>query len=153
MKQPNVLLVDDDEGLLKLYTKILETQGIKVDSVGNGTEADFKVNRVNYDLIITDIQMPYTDGVTLINNVRNGLGNSKTAIVVVSGVLNKQHVMALAKRNISKIFSKPINIPEFATYVNTLLQIPGNPAALQELLPSKEEPPAITEDAEEFEIQ
>jgi len=150
MKQHNILVVEDDTSLLSLYKKILESQGLKVDCVTNGSEAGFKINRALYDLIITDIQMPYMDGVTLINNVRKGMGNNNIPIVVVSGVLNKNHILALSKRNIAKIFSKPINVSEFGIYINTLLQNEGNPSLLKDLHPT--ETPAAAEEAEEFEI-
>ncbi len=153
MPQPLILLVEDDASTLTFHKKILESQGFRVDSASNGTEAGFKLNRTNYDLIVSDIQMPYTDGITLVNNIRKGMGNNSIPIVIVSGVLSKRYILELAKRNIAKIFSKPIKPHEFATYINGLMSNTGDPSKLNGIVPpqAKTEAEPI-EESEEFEI-
>lgn len=156
-RPPSVLVVDDEKDMLSLYSAILEVQGMKVDCVENGTEADFKLNRTQYDLIITDINMPYTDGVTFVKNLKKGLSNTKTPIIVVSGYLSKQTILRLAKYGVTKIFSKPIQIQKFAEFVNQTIDFAGDLSKLGDIktIAQKAPPPVEVKDAEdpeEFEV-
>jgi DNA-binding NtrC family response regulator len=57
-----ILLVDDEEQLRKIVVKVLARAGYKVDVATNGAEALQKLGEDIFDLLITDIRMPVSDG-------------------------------------------------------------------------------------------
>jgi len=65
-----VMVVDDDE-MMRLYLKsVLETANYSVDAVDCGREAMRLLRRETYDILLTDVQMPDVDGLTLCGLVR-----------------------------------------------------------------------------------
>ena len=66
MNNQTVLVVDDEPDIRGIVSEILEDEGYKVDSAGDGSEAREKFNRLIPDLVLLDIWMPDTDGITLL---------------------------------------------------------------------------------------
>ncbi|MEI7604110.1 MAG: response regulator [bacterium] len=65
-----VLIVDDDPGILELYTDVLSSSGFKVDSVSNGQSALEILKNRQHQLILLDIMMPDMDGIQVLKSVR-----------------------------------------------------------------------------------
>jgi PAS domain S-box-containing protein len=65
-----VLVVDDDPDARELISTILEQRGARVTTVPSATEALDSMARLRPDVIISDIEMPYEDGYTLIKKIR-----------------------------------------------------------------------------------
>jgi len=64
------VLVDDDEECREVFRVVLEMDGWSVFPARNGAEALALVAAHDPDLIITDLAMPHTDGLWLIDQVR-----------------------------------------------------------------------------------
>lgn len=80
----HVLVVDDDSILLKITEDMLGRNGVECTTCQNAKEAILALNRLDYDLVLTDIQMPVTDGFGLLRLLRNSdIGNSRTVPVAV----------------------------------------------------------------------
>lgn len=120
-QSPKAIIIDDEPAMLSIYSQTLTSYGYIVDTANNGSEADFKITHNVYDIIITDLNMPYMDGLELVKNIREGKTNHKTPIVVISGYLSKNAVVRLASFQISKIFTKPVNPKELIEFVNKSL--------------------------------
>lgn len=63
---PSVLIVDDSTSILKLLAHALGEAGFDVVSASNGQQALDATAQRRFDLIITDIFMPETDGIELL---------------------------------------------------------------------------------------
>jgi len=60
--KPAILVVEDDEDNRLLITRILTTQGYEVSAAGDGIDALMQLGKREYDLILSDINMPNLDG-------------------------------------------------------------------------------------------
>jgi two-component system, chemotaxis family, chemotaxis protein CheY len=65
-----VLIVDDSASMRKMVGYTLRQGGFDVIEAEHGQDALDKLQGVTVDLIITDLNMPVMDGITLIQNVR-----------------------------------------------------------------------------------
>ncbi len=63
----NILVVDDEIGIRELLSEILSDEGYKVDLAQNATEARVRRQEARPDLVLLDIWMPDTDGITLLS--------------------------------------------------------------------------------------
>ncbi|MBM6719018.1 response regulator [Bacteroides gallinaceum] len=78
----NVLVVDDDAILLKIAEDMFGRNGVRCTSCSNVQEAVKALRQTDYDLVLTDIQMPGTDGFGLLKLLRNSnIGCSRTVPV------------------------------------------------------------------------
>ena len=79
-----VLVVDDDSILLRITEDMLGRHGVECTTCQSVKEAVLALDRLDYDLVLTDIQMPMTDGFGLLKLLRNSdIGNSRTIPVAV----------------------------------------------------------------------
>ena len=62
----NILVVDDELGIRDLLFEILNDEGHAVELAENATAARLARGKENFDLVLLDIWMPDTDGVTLL---------------------------------------------------------------------------------------
>jgi two-component system CAI-1 autoinducer sensor kinase/phosphatase CqsS len=90
LKNSNIIVADDQKSSLMIVAKTLELFGCKVTAVENGTElleaykkSLDKNNHSNFDLIITDMNMPGLNGDQAIKEIRKT--NSEIPIIVLSG--------------------------------------------------------------------
>ena len=65
-----VLIVDDERFFRDLYQEVLEAQGHVVVPVASAEEAMREVQGQHFDLILTDLVMPGTDGLDLVKQMR-----------------------------------------------------------------------------------
>ncbi|MDI3258049.1 MAG: response regulator transcription factor [Kyrpidia sp.] len=67
----NVLIVDDEPAIVELVSWHLKKAGYAVETAGDGEEADRKVRRGDVDLVVLDVMLPGTDGLSLCRNWRD----------------------------------------------------------------------------------
>jgi two-component system, chemotaxis family, chemotaxis protein CheY len=85
---PTVLVVDDSIVVRKILAmtvhQVPELQNAVVDEAGNGAIALKMLGAKKYDLVLSDIRMPYVDGLELVRRVREELQDRVTPIVLIS---------------------------------------------------------------------
>lgn len=80
MKQKRILIVEDEESLLKLESILLTTKGYDVTGVSNGMSALQEIEKTPPDLILLDIMMPGIDGFEVCRRIKT---DPKTAAIPV----------------------------------------------------------------------
>ena len=70
MTEKKILLVEDDEPLLRLLAALLEQAGYQVETARDGERALKKLGKQRPDLLVCDVQMPVMDGFELLEKVR-----------------------------------------------------------------------------------
>ena len=78
----NILLVDDDKNIRKLYKAVLESDGYNVLTAQNGEAALDIMDRECVDLVVLDIMMPKMDGYEFTRTLREV--NNNLPILMVS---------------------------------------------------------------------
>ncbi|MCU7968318.1 MAG: response regulator, partial [gamma proteobacterium symbiont of Bathyaustriella thionipta] len=68
--KPKLLLVDDSKTCRRLVKPSLEQEGYEVIEAGNGEDALKAIREMNIDIIVSDVDMPVIDGVTLCRIIR-----------------------------------------------------------------------------------
>ncbi len=99
------ILVVDDEISIGLVTKdFLSSLGYGVDVANSGLEALALLDVNQYDLMLTDIEMPEMDGWKLIKEVNGRAEGRKMAIIVMSGSLADNQTRRI------HVLSKPFSL-------------------------------------------
>lgn len=108
----NILLVEDEENIrhvIKTRTP-WEEHGFRVSAeASNGREALDILDEEVPDVIITDIKMPYMDGLEFIENVRARYSAS-VQIIVLSGYDEFQYAQEAVRLNVAEYVLKPVTI-------------------------------------------
>jgi len=77
-----ILIVDDEQQLLDQLRRALEDQRYLIETATNGEEALDRLFATPFDLIILDIMMPKTDGLTVLKEVRKA--GAKTPVLMLT---------------------------------------------------------------------
>lgn len=123
----SVMIVDDDEGVRDVLTASLETFGIFTSIIiaRNGSEAFVKYNNQNFDLVITDIMMPISDGLDLLQNIqktnRDSVKQSETVLMVMSGMITVKEAERVKRLGIKHTIVKPFTIEYLRDKISEVL--------------------------------
>jgi DNA-binding response OmpR family regulator len=96
VKDMRVLVADDDEILRDLMVRRLMRMGVKPDTAEDGRSALVMIERNEYDLIVTDIYMPGTTGLALLERAKAHDAHVQV-VVVTAGATLENAVEALNK--------------------------------------------------------
>lgn len=79
-----LLVVDDDKALLLALSKVLRSEGAKVLAAGNASEAVrfLSLNFGHIDLVLTDMRMPDTSGMTILSAVKGS--NPDVPVIIMT---------------------------------------------------------------------
>ncbi|MGQ4647053.1 response regulator [Lyngbya aestuarii] len=83
-QSPHILVVDDSLTVREVERKLLENQGYKVEVAVNGIEAWNAIRTGNYDLVITDVDMPRMNGIELVSQIRQHSFLNSLPVIIVS---------------------------------------------------------------------
>lgn len=104
------LVVDDEPIIRKGLVRLLEGQGLEVRSAANGDEALSLLNDEPADIIVSDIEMPGMDGVTLLTEVRRRW--PETGVVMVTGQTDVRTAVSCLEQGALDYITKPFQIEE-----------------------------------------
>ncbi len=79
---PQILAVDDSPSMRHLVVVALRRAGYEVDAASDGAEALAAARRGHYDAVLTDINMPNMDGITLVRELR-GLPHYRSIPILI----------------------------------------------------------------------
>ena len=112
-----VLVVDDDDIIRSIVSEFLSKMGIEVESAGNGVEALNIFIEKSFDLVLTDVRMPYMDGLTLVCEIKRK--KPKTVIIMMSGHV---HGGGQTNRHADHFLTKPFGLKEMYHLINRAVE-------------------------------
>lgn len=125
-KNLNVLFVEDDKSFNHETSEILEDYFALVDSCYNGEEGIAKYKsfyaqtKKYYDIVITDLNMPKIDGITLTKLLYEI--NPNQQIVIVSAYNESEFLIELINIGVNKFLLKPFNHSQLLELLNQLIR-------------------------------
>ncbi|TPG40684.1 response regulator [Roseomonas nepalensis] len=108
---PHILFAEDDDAVAMVVKDLLTDNGYLVTRAMHGREALSMLSGTSFDLLLTDIRMPYLDGVGLIEEVRQT--GSAMPVVVLSGYMTPVARSALDNLGVrpDAVLEKPCGLP------------------------------------------
>ena len=116
-----IILVDDEEEVRKSIIRKIDWQSVGFTVVGdaeNGEDALEKIENLEPDVVLTDIRMPYMDGLTLAEKIRQKYPSMK--IVILSGYDDFEYAKRAIKLNVTEYILKPVNVEELTAILKKM---------------------------------
>lgn len=105
----SVLVVDDEEDIIRLLRYNLEKEGYSVDTAANGIDALKRAEEKDYDLIVLDIMMPGVDGYDVCRKLRTHPSHSQTPIIFLTARVGELDEILGLELGADDYIQKPIS--------------------------------------------
>jgi CheY-like chemotaxis protein len=104
-----LLVVDDDQEVLKLVKNLLQSFGYGVLALADSREAAARVEHQKFDGVFLDARMPHLDGFALTRHIRNSPSNSSIPIFMLTGYDDVETMRAGFRAGITLFLTKPLD--------------------------------------------
>jgi signal transduction histidine kinase/ActR/RegA family two-component response regulator len=122
---PRILLAEDHELTLRLYSELLRQQGCTVATAYNGEEALARAEEKCPDLVIMDIQMPVMDGLTAIRRMRANPGLAQIPIIAVTALAMPGDRERCMEAGADRYLAKPVGLHQLIEVMSELFNARG----------------------------
>jgi two-component system, chemotaxis family, chemotaxis protein CheY len=122
VKNKNILIIEDDSAMVKLFELIAKKSGFNVISASNGSEGLKKLSQQEFILVITDLKMPVMNGVDFIKQARKIPKFMNFPFVVVTGNLKEFSADVALLGNVT-LLEKPLKQIELKELLDNTLKI------------------------------
>ncbi|MGH9509299.1 MAG: hybrid sensor histidine kinase/response regulator, partial [Terriglobales bacterium] len=124
-----VVLADDSISVRKFVGRMLEKAGYRVRLASDGLEALEIVTQNRCDLLVTDLEMPRTNGYELMAHLRQDAATRSLPIMVVTSRAGAKHRERALKEGASAFMTKPVQEDMFLAAIADLIGPAVAPAA------------------------
>ncbi len=114
-----ILILEDEKFILHSIAKNLTQEGYQVITSENYKNAIEIIKSKELDLIITDLMLPFTGGLDVVEFVKNDPLRSHIPVIVVSGM--DQEILSATKKLADAYLAKPFSIDELKALVKKFL--------------------------------
>ncbi|RED24596.1 two-component system response regulator HydG [Flavobacterium cutihirudinis] len=125
-----ILLIEDDISFCKLLEKFLIKKAYDVTIAFSAAEARLAIKNESFDLILTDLRLPDSDGIGLMSEFKNDY--PQIPVVLMTGYSDVNTAVKAIKNGAADYISKPFNPDEVLLVITNALQ------TFEEEIPSKE---------------
>lgn len=126
-KKKNILIVDDDKAILRVFTRILQREGYDTQSSENGSQAIEKIASQSFDLVLIDVKLPDMDGTELLKRIHGDTPNT-VKIMITGYPMIEDGIKALKWGAVAYVL-KPVKPEQLITLIaEKLEQQEGSPS-------------------------
>ncbi len=119
-KRFKILVVDDEKLTCMNIKHVLEKKGYEVYGALSGEEALNYINKINFDLIITDLKMKEVDGLSVLDAAKKA--SPSTEVIIITGYATVSSAVEALKKGSFHFLSKPIKLDELISTVENALE-------------------------------
>ena len=117
---PKILLIEDDISFCKLLEKFLIKKEYEVTIAFSAAEARIAIKKEFFDLILTDLRLPDSDGIGLMSEFK--ISNPEIPVILMTGYSDVNTAVKAIKNGAADYISKPFNPDEVLLVITNALQ-------------------------------
>ncbi|MDP9193012.1 MAG: response regulator [Acidobacteriota bacterium] len=112
----SVLVVDDDDAIRTLISRVLLRADFDVAQAGNGSEALAKLRSRRFQTVVLDLMMPVMSGFEVVEYLRTNEDAGAPCIVIVSAA-GERDLQSITSPLVRSVLRKPFDLPELLAAV------------------------------------
>jgi CheY-like chemotaxis protein len=118
MKAYKILIADDEPYVARVLKLVLQQEGYEVTCVNNGKEALDTFDKLQPDILVTDVKMPHIGGRKLVETIKSSDGNEGLPVVVMTSTLESENRDWVSGVSNVSFLGKPVSPRELVRVVN-----------------------------------
>jgi len=116
-----ILIVDDEESMCQFLSIMLKKEGHEVESVNNGADALRHMQKNQFDVVITDIQMPKMDGIQVLSGIK--AVDPTVPVIIMTAYASKQTAIEAVNKGAFHYLDKHAKNDEIKMVVRNALEV------------------------------
>lgn len=121
MKKNRIMIVEDEESLLKLESILLSAKGYSVTGVRDGESALEQIGATKPDLVVLDIMLPRLDGFEVWRRIKENPETSAIPVVMLTARKNSQDLARGLQAGADAYITKPFKSAQVIETIESLL--------------------------------
>ncbi len=122
-KAVKILVVDDFPTMRRIIKNLLKDLGYEnVDEAENGAMGLEKLRNGEFDLVVSDWNMPVMDGLTMLTQIRADAGLAKVPVLMVTAEAKKDNIIAAAHAGANGYVVKPFTAATLEDKINKIFE-------------------------------
>jgi len=117
-----ILVVDDCATTRKLLTLYLKSKGYEVVTAENGLDGLEKVGKENVNLVLSDLNMPYMDGLEFVKSLRANPDTAELPVVMVTTEADPEEKEKAMKAGANGYMIKPVTAEMVAENIKKIMK-------------------------------
>ena len=117
-----VLLIEDEESLRNLYTRILSSRNYTVETAVDGEDALLKLPEFNPDIIVLDIVMPNYNGMELLRVLKNDERHRRIPVVMLTALSEMKKITKCLEMGAVGYITKDSSVEDITHKLNLILE-------------------------------
>ena len=122
IEAPRILIIDDDQDILDGYNSYLKGSNYQLTFTKSAQEAWQILEKEKFELVITDLHMPFLNGEELIGIIRKNVIHKKVPMLIASGCTNKIHESQADRDSSLHLIKKPFCSKEFLEKIKSIVE-------------------------------
>ncbi|MEO8025129.1 MAG: sigma-54 dependent transcriptional regulator [Bryobacteraceae bacterium] len=122
MKQPRILVVDDEPGIRTSLCGVLGDEGISCHAVASGEDCLEELARQTYDVVLLDVWLPGMDGLETLNRIQEISFADRPQVVIISGHGTIETAVKATKLGAFDFLEKPLTIEKVIVVVKNAFE-------------------------------
>jgi DNA-binding response OmpR family regulator len=123
MDKKRILIVDDDENLVRILSINLMMEGFEVSTAFDGMTAVMRAHKDQPDLILLDIKMPAGDGFSVVEKLKGSTKTFAIPVLFLSAMPKEDMEQKALEAGVLHYFAKPFNPDVLMDYIKHVLGI------------------------------
>jgi signal transduction histidine kinase len=119
-KDFNVLIIEDEPSVCESYLDMLDVIGFSAETAANGKEGLKKLAQKNYNIVITDLNMPVMDGQETLKRIKQKY--TGVEVIVITGFATIETAIKAMKDGAFDYITKPVSLEHVKIVMNRCVQ-------------------------------
>ncbi len=122
MGNHNILIVEDEESLLKLESILLTAKGYRVIGASDGSEALEALTKEKPDLVLLDVMLPRLDGFEVCKNIKSNPETRSIPVVMLTSLKSREDYTKALRAGADAYLTKPFKALQLVETIKSMLE-------------------------------
>jgi response regulator RpfG family c-di-GMP phosphodiesterase len=123
VKQPAILLIDDDPDVSQSLARYLSRYDVEVLQAYHGAHGIWLATTRRPGLIITDLRMPQGRGQDVVEYLKGRTDTCYIPIIVLTGLHSDELERQMRKQGVEEFFTKPVKLEDLRAVINCFVEL------------------------------
>ena len=119
IRNKRILVVDDEQNIRHVFSRMISFIGFEVDVAESGDKALNHLLKSQFDLVLTDLNMPGMDGLTLAHHIKEI--SPQTPVILVTGEKKEKILKKMEDSSVDSVLFKPVQLHDIRETVQRIL--------------------------------